>query len=235
VLDLARRLTSRTFLAPTAGTPPEPARAALVCATAALSGGVGFLPVSGPAAGLRTVAAGAAVSVLRRPAGCWRALDAGRITSRTGLAAGPLITAAGLGSAMLPGLLGVLTGAVLIGAGTGLITPLGFAALAAPHPPNASARPWDRLNSAANSAMPAARRWSRRSPPSPPSPTAPRPWRYSWLPVPSSRSPHTAAQHPPCGNHQGPVATLRRGGPQYAHPKIAGQPQLDRPGCCPPA
>ncbi|WP_449336560.1 hypothetical protein [Streptomyces flavochromogenes] len=35
---------------------------------------------------------------------------------------------------MLPGLLGVLTGATLIGVGTGLITPLGFAALAAGTP-----------------------------------------------------------------------------------------------------
>lgn len=53
VLDLARRLTSRTFLAPTA---------ALAGATAALSVGVGFLPVSGRTAGLGTVATGAAVS-----------------------------------------------------------------------------------------------------------------------------------------------------------------------------
>jgi hypothetical protein len=35
---------------------------------------------------------------------------------------------------MLPGLTGVLAGAALIGAGTGLITPLGFAALAANTP-----------------------------------------------------------------------------------------------------
>ncbi|GAA2436757.1 hypothetical protein GCM10010191_59460 [Actinomadura vinacea] len=127
VLDLARRLTSRTFLAPTA---------ALAGATAALSVGVGFLPVSGAAAGLGTVATGAAVSVLAATAAlvqpyAGRALDAGRITTRTGLATGLTITAAGLGCAMLPGLTGVLTGAVLIGAGTGLITPLGFAALAA--------------------------------------------------------------------------------------------------------
>jgi MFS family permease len=35
---------------------------------------------------------------------------------------------------MLPGLTGVLTGATLVGIGTGLITPLGFAALAASTP-----------------------------------------------------------------------------------------------------
>ncbi|MFB6565178.1 MFS transporter [Streptomyces sp. NPDC056400] len=44
-------------------------------------------------------------------------------------------TAAGLGCAMLPGLTGILTSAALIGAGTGLITPLGFAAIAASTPP----------------------------------------------------------------------------------------------------
>ncbi|MEV4513929.1 MFS transporter [Dactylosporangium sp. NPDC049525] len=131
VLDLVRRLTDRAFLAPTG---------ALAAATAALSVGVGFLPVFGRAAGLGTVATGAAVSVLAacaalvQPA-AGRALDDGRLTSRTGLGAGLAVTAAGLGSALLPGLLGVLVAAVLIGAGTGLITPLGFAALAARTPP----------------------------------------------------------------------------------------------------
>jgi MFS family permease len=130
LLDLGRRLADPVFLAPTA---------ALAAATAALSVGVGFLPVSGRAAGLGTVATGAAVSVL---AGCaaavqpraGRALDDGRLTTRTGLAAGLSVTAGGLACAMLPGLTGVLVGAALIGAGTGLITPLGFAALAAGTP-----------------------------------------------------------------------------------------------------
>ncbi|MFC3999397.1 MFS transporter [Nocardiopsis sediminis] len=130
VLDLARRLADPAFLAPTA---------ALAGATAALSVGVGFLPVSGAAAGLGPVATGAAVSVL---AGCaalvqprtGRALDAGRITVRGGLVAGLLITAAGLGCAVLPGVAGVVSGAALIGVGTGVITPLGFAALAASTP-----------------------------------------------------------------------------------------------------
>ncbi|MEU6777499.1 MFS transporter [Streptomyces sp. NPDC046759] len=130
VLDLARRLTQPAFLAPTS---------ALAAATAALSAGVGFLPVSGRAAGLGTVATGAAVSVL---AGCaavvqpraGRALDDGRLGARSGLVAGLWVTAAGLGCATLPGLTGILTAAALIGAGTGLITPLGFAALAASTP-----------------------------------------------------------------------------------------------------
>lgn len=131
VLDLARRLTDPVFLAPTA---------ALAAATAALSVGVGFLPVSGRAAGLGTVATGAAVSVLAACAAvvqprAGRALDEGRLTVRSGLLAGLLGTAAGLACAMLPGLAGVLGGAALIGAGTGLITPLGFAALASSAPP----------------------------------------------------------------------------------------------------
>ncbi|MEV0584363.1 MFS transporter [Nonomuraea sp. NPDC050310] len=130
VLDLARRLGSRSFLTPTA---------ALAGATAALSVGVGFLPVSGAAAGLGTVATGAAVSTLAASAAlvqplAGRALDAGRLSTRTGLTAGLLTTAAGLAAAMLPGLGGLLAAAVLIGAGTGLITPLGFAALAATTP-----------------------------------------------------------------------------------------------------
>src|SRR5690349_174619 len=130
VLDLARRLADPAFLAPTG---------ALAAATAALSVGVGFLPVSGRAAGLGTVATGAAVSVLAACAAvvqprAGRALDDGRLTTRTGLAAGLLATAAGLACAMLPGLTGILLGAALIGVGTGLITPLGFAALAASTP-----------------------------------------------------------------------------------------------------
>lgn len=130
VLGLARRLADPAFLGPVA---------ALAAATAALSVGVGFLPVTGRAAGLGTMATGAAVSVL---AACamlvqpWtgRALDAGRLSTRTGLAGGLAITAAGLACAMLPGLPGMLPAAALIGAGTGVLTPLGFAALAARTP-----------------------------------------------------------------------------------------------------
>lgn len=130
LLDLARRLAAPAFLGPTA---------ALAAATAALSVGVGFLPVSGRAAGLGTVATGAAVSVLAACAAlvqprAGRAFDERRLTTRTGLTAGLAVTAAGLATAALPGLAGLLTGATLIGAGTGLITPIGFAALAATTP-----------------------------------------------------------------------------------------------------
>ncbi|MET7573297.1 MFS transporter [Streptomyces sp. NPDC005492] len=131
VLDLARRLADPVFLAPTA---------ALAAATAALSVGVGFLPVSGRAAGLGAVATGAAVSVLAACAAvvqprAGRARDDGRLSTRSGLAAGLFATAAGLACAMLPGLTGILLGAALVGVGTGLITPLGFAALASSTPP----------------------------------------------------------------------------------------------------
>jgi MFS family permease len=130
VLDLARRVTDPMFLRPTA---------ALAGATAALSVGVGFLPVTGAAAGLGTIATGATVSVLAATAAlvqprAGRALDAGRLSARAGIGIGLVLAAAGLACATLPGLVGVLLAAVLIGAGTGLITPLGFAALAASTP-----------------------------------------------------------------------------------------------------
>jgi MFS family permease len=130
VLDLARRISDPVFLRPTA---------ALAAATAALSVGVGFLPVTGAAAGLGPIATGAAVSVLAATAAlvqprAGRALDAGQLSMRTGLTVGLLLAAAGLLSATLSGVVGVLAAAVLIGCGTGLITPLGFAALASSTP-----------------------------------------------------------------------------------------------------
>jgi MFS family permease len=130
VVDLARRLTDPRFLGPTA---------ALAAATAALSVGVGFLPVSGRADGLGTIATGAAVSVLAAVAAlvqprAGRALDDGRLSTRTGLTVGLALTALGLLAATVPGLAGLLAAAAVIGAGTGLITPLGFAALAGSTP-----------------------------------------------------------------------------------------------------
>jgi MFS family permease len=61
-------------------------------------------------------------------------LDAGRIGSPSGIAVGLLTTAAGLALAVLPGVAGVLTAAVAIGVGTGVITPLAFAWLAGATP-----------------------------------------------------------------------------------------------------
>lgn len=127
VLDLARRLSSATFLRPTA---------ALAGATAALAVGVGFLPAIGAHNGLGPVATGAVVSVLAAAAAliqprAGRARDAGRLRDQTGMTIGLAMAAAGTAIAtVVPGIVGILVAAVVIGAGTGLITPLGFAYLA---------------------------------------------------------------------------------------------------------
>jgi len=131
VMDLARRIADPLFLRPTA---------ALAGATAALSVGVGFLPVTGAADGLGTIATGAAVSLLAASAAiaqprAGRALDAGRLSTRTGIAIGLALAAAGFVCAALPGVVFLLLAAALIGVGTGVITPLGFAALAKSTPP----------------------------------------------------------------------------------------------------
>lgn len=130
VADLVRRLADRSFLAPTA---------ALAAATAALSVGIGFLPLAGTAAGLGPVATGAAVSVLAFCAAAsqplaGRAGDDGRIPSGQLLRCGLGITAAGLAAAAVPGITGLLIAAVAIGTGTGIITPVAFASLAAATP-----------------------------------------------------------------------------------------------------
>ena len=141
VLDLARRLAHPDFLRPTA---------ALAAATAALSVGVGFLPVTAAADGHGPVVTGAAVSLLALTAAFvqpWagRALDSGRLSARTGLVGGLAVTGAGLALPLVPGLVGVIAAAVLIGVGTGVITPIGFAVLA-------SSTPQERLGQTMGSA-----------------------------------------------------------------------------------
>jgi len=132
VVDLARRLGSRAFLAPTI---------TLAGATAALAVGVGFLPVVGGLAGMTPLVTGAAVSLLAVTGAFvqpWagRARDAGRITDSAGMSTGIGMAALGLLSgALLPGVGGILLAAVLIGAGTGLATPIAFAHLAGTAPP----------------------------------------------------------------------------------------------------
>ncbi|WP_051467875.1 MFS transporter [Actinomadura oligospora] len=131
VVDLVRGLANGAFLRPVA---------ALAAATAALSAGVGFLPLSGASSGLTPVVTGAMISAPAASAAFvqpWagRSLDAGRITVRAGLSAGLGVTGAGLAVAALPGAVPLLPAAVLIGVGTGLITPLAFTALAASTPP----------------------------------------------------------------------------------------------------
>ena len=130
VADLVRRLTSPGFVRPTL---------ALAAATGALSVGVGFLPVIGAQRGLGPLVTGAIVSVLAAAAALvqprvGRARDAGRIGDRTGLATGLLLAAAGCAAVLIPGIAGLITAAILIGVGVGLITPIGFAHLAATAP-----------------------------------------------------------------------------------------------------
>jgi len=132
VLDLARRLGSTDFLRPTV---------TLASATAALSVGVGFFPVLAIDAGLGTIVTGAAVSLLSVTAivmqpWAGRALDAGRLSDRVGMAAGIGLAAAGLlTAALLTAPVGVAAGAVMVGAGTAVATPLAFAHLAGTAPP----------------------------------------------------------------------------------------------------
>jgi MFS transporter, DHA1 family, tetracycline resistance protein len=131
VLDLARRLNTSGFLRPTL---------ALAGATAALSVGVGFLPVAGADHGLGPLVTGAVVSVLAATAalvqpGVGRARDSGRIPDGPGMAAGLVMAAAGMAvAALLPGIVWLVVAAVLVGVGTGLATPIAFAHLAASTP-----------------------------------------------------------------------------------------------------
>jgi MFS family permease len=141
VADLGRRLSSPGFLRPTL---------ALAAATAALSVAVGFLPVLGAGIGLGPLATGAIVSVLAATTALvqpriGKARDDGRIGDRVGLAGGLVITAAGCAAVLLPGILGLVAAALLIGLGVGVITPIGFAHLA-------SVAPADRLGQTMGSA-----------------------------------------------------------------------------------
>jgi len=132
LLGLARRLSQPSFVQPTV---------ALAAATAAPSVGVGFLPVRGAAAGLGPLATGAAVSLLAASAAlvqprAGRVYDSGRLPGPAGTAAGLPLTAAGfVAAALLPGPAALGLAALTIGVGTGIVTPLGFAALAAAAPP----------------------------------------------------------------------------------------------------
>jgi len=130
VADLARRLTSPGFTRPTA---------ALAAGTAALSVGVGFLPVVGADRGLGPLATGLVVSMLAAATSLvqpriGRLRDDGRIPDRAGMAVGLVLTGAGCVAVLLPGAGGLVVCALAIGVGVGVITPLGFAHLAATSP-----------------------------------------------------------------------------------------------------
>lgn len=131
LVALVHRLSAAEFVRPAV---------ALGGATAALSASVGFLPVVGARQHLGPLVCGGAVSVLAACAALvqprvGRALDAGRLRSGPGMAFGLGACALGLALAVaLPAAAGLAVAAVLVGCGVGVVTPLGFAELAATAP-----------------------------------------------------------------------------------------------------
>ncbi len=126
---LGRRLTSAAFLQPVL---------LLAAATAALSAGVGFLPVLAGQHHLGPIAAGALVSLLAAAAAvlqpvAGRRIDDGRLPP--GTAAAALAACAAGFLIALTGLPGLIAGAIFIGAGVATATPVGFTRLAATTPP----------------------------------------------------------------------------------------------------
>ena len=127
VVALYRRLRRSTFVVPVA---------ILAGATAALSAGVGFLPVVGQQHGLGPLATGAVVSLLAAIAALVQPRAGAIFDARQGASmrfgavalgvAGVGFTVAALGH----GAVSLIPGAGLIGVGVGVATPLGFASLA---------------------------------------------------------------------------------------------------------
>lgn len=117
----------------------------LAAGTGALSAAVGFLPLVGARHHLGPVATGAMVSLLALTAALvqpWagRRHDAGRLAAWAPSAA---LIGAGVGflvAAGFPGAAGICAAAVLIGIGVAVVTPVGFALLAAGSPPERMGR-----------------------------------------------------------------------------------------------
>jgi DHA1 family tetracycline resistance protein-like MFS transporter len=130
ILALARQVTHPSFVRPVL---------ILAAGTAALSAGVGYLPVLGARHHLSPLATGALVSLLAATAALIQPW-AGRAHDRALLptAAGPaalLISACGFVTAVIaPNAIGIAGAAILIGAGIAISTPVGFAGLAAAAP-----------------------------------------------------------------------------------------------------
>jgi MFS family permease len=130
VIDLIHQVTRTAFLRPVL---------LLGSATAALSAGVGFLPLVGAELHLGPLATGALVSLLAATAAVLQPLagkriDAGRLSERTGSAGLFLCTAGFLTVITVHQTFGLAIGAVLIGAGVAIVTPLGFTLLARSSP-----------------------------------------------------------------------------------------------------
>jgi MFS family permease len=130
VITLARQVTHPSFVQPVL---------VLAVGTAALSAGVGYLPVLGARHHLAPLATGALVSLLAATAALiqpWagRAHDRSLLPSAAGPAALVLAAAGFLIAVIVPDAIGIATAAILIGAGIAISTPLGFAGLAAAAP-----------------------------------------------------------------------------------------------------
>lgn len=127
VLDLVRQTTDRRFLVPTL---------ALATSTAVLGASVGFLPALATQDGAGLFAAIGIASVLALTSAAvqpWAGglRDRARLHDRPGTVLGLVVMGAGVLLAAAPwGPIGLYASAVLIGAGIGVATPFGFAALA---------------------------------------------------------------------------------------------------------
>lgn len=111
----------------------------LAAGTGALSAGVGFLPLLGIRHHLAAVTTGAMVSLLAATTAVlqpWigRRHDAGRVPGRLPAAALAASAAGFVLAVVFPGPAGICAAAVLIGAGVAVVTPVGFAQLAAATP-----------------------------------------------------------------------------------------------------
>ncbi|WP_461473243.1 MFS transporter [Microbacterium sp. HJ5] len=137
VLDLVRQTTDRRFVIPTL---------ALATSTAVLGASVGFLPAlatqdgSGLFAAIGIASVLALTSALVQPwIGSLR--DRATMSDRAGVVLGLVVMSAGVLVAAAPwGPAGLYAAAVLIGAGIGVVTPYGFAALADSTPPERMGR-----------------------------------------------------------------------------------------------
>ena len=128
--DLTRRVTSPAFLEPVI---------VLASGTAALSAGVGYLPLLGAKHHLTAVATGALVSLLAATAAVlqpWAGRAHDRKTLPSSAAAGALLLAAAgfIVAVIIPNAPGIAFAAILIGAGVAVCTPIAFANLAAVAP-----------------------------------------------------------------------------------------------------
>jgi len=129
--DLAGQVVEPGFIVPTM---------VLAAATGALGTAVGFFPNIGSEIGLTSVESMGVVSLLAVCSAAvqpWigRLADSARVSFRLGVMLGlSLIVAGLLIVALLPAFISLLLGAVLLGIGIGITTPLGFAHLASTTP-----------------------------------------------------------------------------------------------------